>query len=82
MHIRETTATEPLLNTTSDTGSQLLTKKDKQAAKKRKGKTEKLLANQKARPTRHALAREKNIRPPTVCMLFLFALVGKYKKDI
>lgn len=39
--------------------SQLYSKKDKQAPKKREGKVEKLLADQTVRLMRHALAKEK-----------------------
>jgi hypothetical protein len=62
----ETAGTEPTLNITTDTGSQPTTRKDKPTAKKRKGEVKKLLAEPKARPTRHASAREKDVRPPTI----------------
>lgn len=49
-------ATEPLFNTTTDTRSQLPTRKDKQMAKNKKVEAEKLLADQMVRPTQRALA--------------------------
>ena len=79
-HIVSTAATEPLLNTTTDTGSQPPTRKEKPVAKKKKGEAEKLLADRKARPTQRTLARKKEVRLPAVRLLYLLALYTSHIK--
>ena len=70
-HIGLTVASEPLRNTLADMGSQLDIRKEKPIAKKRKGEAEKLLADRNARPTRCAMARQKEVGLPAICSSYL-----------
>ena len=70
-HTGSTAVSEPLHNTLADMGSQSDIRKEKPIAKKRKGEAEKLLADRNARPTRHTMARQKEVGFPSICSSYL-----------
>lgn len=70
-HTGSTAASEPLRNTLADMSCQPVIEKKKPIAKKRKGEAEKLLAEHDARPTRRAMARQKEVDIHVICTLYL-----------
>ena len=66
-----TGTSESLRNTLTDMGSQPEIQKEKPIAKKRKGEAEKLLADRIARPTRRAMAQQKEVGFPAIYLSYL-----------